>query len=230
MKWADLSDCPACKSTDQLGSCTFSAAFAAVFIDVNQWHYSTSYVQYQHQTCSVVPFTSAACSFGPSLHDAQRHRMFTLFLYTVTCQKCLTCTLLLSGQWEVLICILVQSRISCFSCSFATRATAHIACNVLLLMQVTHYTESPDGVTVHFDRGRPAVNAKILIGADGYFSKIRQLCLDDGPPLFAVRTLPWPHTQCASTHILGLIILMSLLLLFTDIVIAVFSLYNGCIE
>ena len=32
------------------------------------------------------------------------------------------------------------------------------------------------------------MHAKVLVGADGYFSKIRQLCLDDGPPQFAVRS------------------------------------------
>ena len=37
------------------------------------------------------------------------------------------------------------------------------------------------------DDGHPPVRAKVLIGADGYFSRIRKQCLNDGPPLFAVR-------------------------------------------
>ena len=39
---------------------------------------------------------------------------------------------------------------------------------------------------VHFDDGQPPVQAKVLIGADGYFSRIRKQCLNDGPPIFAV--------------------------------------------
>ena len=39
---------------------------------------------------------------------------------------------------------------------------------------------------VHLDDGKPSVRAKLLIGADGYFSRIRKQCLDDGPPMFAV--------------------------------------------
>lgn len=31
------------------------------------------------------------------------------------------------------------------------------------------------------------VRAKVLIGADGYFSAVREQCLGDGPPDFAVR-------------------------------------------
>ena len=51
---------------------------------------------------------------------------------------------------------------------------------------MTHYNEDETGVTVHFDRGQPSVHAKVLVGADGYFSRIRKQCLNDGPPLFAV--------------------------------------------
>ncbi|KAL0048045.1 hypothetical protein WJX82_006382 [Trebouxia sp. C0006] len=51
--------------------------------------------------------------------------------------------------------------------------------------QLTHYDSDKDGVTLHFDRGQPAVHAKVLVGADGYFSKVRAQCLDDGPPQFA---------------------------------------------
>ncbi|KAL3154854.1 hypothetical protein ABBQ38_011396 [Trebouxia sp. C0009 RCD-2024] len=51
--------------------------------------------------------------------------------------------------------------------------------------QMTGYDEDEDGVTLHFDRDQPSVRAKILIGADGYFSRIRKQCLNDGPPMFA---------------------------------------------
>ncbi|KAL0048074.1 hypothetical protein WJX82_007052 [Trebouxia sp. C0006] len=50
--------------------------------------------------------------------------------------------------------------------------------------QMRHYEEDEDGVTLHFDRGQPAVHAKVLVGADGYFSKVRTQCLNDGPPTF----------------------------------------------
>ncbi|KAL0049404.1 hypothetical protein WJX82_001334 [Trebouxia sp. C0006] len=51
--------------------------------------------------------------------------------------------------------------------------------------QMNKYDEEENGVTIHFDRGHPSVRAKVLIGADGYFSRIRKQCLNDGPPLFA---------------------------------------------
>ena len=54
---------------------------------------------------------------------------------------------------------------------------------------MTTYEEDENGVTVHFDRGQPSVRAKILIGADGYFSRVRKQCLNDGPPMFAVSAL-----------------------------------------
>ena len=63
---------------------------------------------------------------------------------------------------------------------------AHARPHKHLCLQVSHYEESSDGIKLHFDRGHPAVHAKLLIGADGYFSKIRQQCLNDGPPEFAV--------------------------------------------
>ena len=55
-------------------------------------------------------------------------------------------------------------------------------------VQMTKYEEDEEGVTVHFDHGQPSVRAKILIGADGYFSRVRKQCLNDGPPMFAVST------------------------------------------
>ena len=51
---------------------------------------------------------------------------------------------------------------------------------------MTHYAEDKRGVTLHFDRDQPAVHAKLLVGADGYFSKVRSQCLNDGPPTFNV--------------------------------------------
>ncbi len=56
------------------------------------------------------------------------------------------------------------------------------------MLQMNKYDEDENGVTIHFDRGHPSVRAKVLIGADGYFSRIRKQCLNDGPPLFAVST------------------------------------------
>lgn len=50
--------------------------------------------------------------------------------------------------------------------------------------QMRHYEDDEDGVTLHFDRGQPSVHAKVLVGADGYFSKVRTQCLNDGPPTF----------------------------------------------
>ncbi len=50
------------------------------------------------------------------------------------------------------------------------------------------YEETEDGVTLHFDHGQPSVHAKVLVGADGYFSKVRTQCLNDGPPDFVVRS------------------------------------------
>ena len=53
-------------------------------------------------------------------------------------------------------------------------------------MQMRHYEEDQDGVTIHFDRDQAPVRAKVLVGADGYFSKVRTQCLNDGPPTFNV--------------------------------------------
>ena len=49
------------------------------------------------------------------------------------------------------------------------------------------YEEDSDGVTVLFAGDSPGpVRAKVIIGADGYFSAVRQQCLNDGPPDFGV--------------------------------------------
>ncbi len=57
------------------------------------------------------------------------------------------------------------------------------------------YEETEDGVTLHFDHGQPPVHAKLVVGADGYFSKVRTQCLNDGPPDFVVssRAAMWAH-------------------------------------
>ena len=53
--------------------------------------------------------------------------------------------------------------------------------------QVARYVDDGNGVTLHFDgEGQAPVRAKLLVGADGYFSRVRKQCLDDGPPKFAV--------------------------------------------
>ena len=54
---------------------------------------------------------------------------------------------------------------------------------------MVRYDDTRDGVTIHFDRGQSSVHAKLLIGADGYFSRIRKQCLNDGPPMFSVSPL-----------------------------------------
>jgi len=64
-------------------------------------------------------------------------------------------------------------------------------------MQMRHYEEDEDGIVLHFDRGQPAVHAKVLIGADGYFSKVRTQCLNDGPPTFNV-SIPLQAWQTSS--------------------------------
>eukprot|EP00884_Botryococcus_braunii_P001468 jgi/Botrbrau1/11321/Bobra.0038s0081.1 len=51
--------------------------------------------------------------------------------------------------------------------------------------KVLGYEENKDDtVTLQFQEGREEVRARILIGADGYFSRIRQGMLGDGPPTF----------------------------------------------
>ena len=66
-------------------------------------------------------------------------------------------------------------------------------------LQVASYEEDADGVKLHFDGGQPPVQAKVLIGADGYFSRIRKQCLNDGPPLFAVK----PLQRCSTCQALN---------------------------
>lgn len=59
----------------------------------------------------------------------------------------------------------------------------------MVMLQLMHYDANEDGVTLHFGRDQPPVHTKLLIGADGYFSKVRKQCLNDGPPQFAVGPL-----------------------------------------
>ena len=59
----------------------------------------------------------------------------------------------------------------------------------MVMLQLTYYDAKEDGVTLHFDGDQPPVHTKLLIGADGYFSKVRKQCLNDGPPQFAVGPL-----------------------------------------
>ncbi len=69
----------------------------------------------------------------------------------------------------------------------------HTISNLGGMLQFTHCDSDKDGVTLHFDRGQPSVHAKVLVGADGYFSKVRAQCLDDGPPQFAVNSITSNH-------------------------------------
>ena len=68
--------------------------------------------------------------------------------------------------------------------------------STICCQQMTHYVEDKHGVILHFDRDQPAVHAKLLVGADGYFSKVRSQCLDDGPPTFNVGALLFSNGAC----------------------------------
>lgn len=61
-----------------------------------------------------------------------------------------------------------------------------------LLRRFQSYEESSDGVDVTYtEAGEPKkVHCKVLVGADGYFSAVRQQCLGDGSPDFAVSQGP----------------------------------------
>ena len=69
----------------------------------------------------------------------------------------------------------------------------------MCLTQMTHYEEGDKGIILHFDRGQASVHTKVLVGADGYFSKVRAQCLDDGPPTFNVSSLLL--LTCTSAHL-----------------------------
>eukprot|EP00884_Botryococcus_braunii_P001462 jgi/Botrbrau1/11316/Bobra.0038s0077.1 len=54
--------------------------------------------------------------------------------------------------------------------------------------KVTGYTKEEDEtLSVNFEGEREAVRARILVGADGYFSRVREAMLGDGPPTFLDR-------------------------------------------
>eukprot|EP00878_Enallax_costatus_P030089 GHUV01032719.1.p1 GENE.GHUV01032719.1~~GHUV01032719.1.p1 ORF type:complete len:187 (-),score=25.81 GHUV01032719.1:14-574(-) len=55
---------------------------------------------------------------------------------------------------------------------------------------LSRYTEDADSVTVHFKKHEEPVQAGLLVASDGYFSRVRRQCVDDGPAEFA-RTLMW---------------------------------------
>ena len=55
----------------------------------------------------------------------------------------------------------------------------------------SHLEQHQDHVTVHFQSGA-SIDAKIVVGADGIFSKVRQQSLNDGLPQFTVsQSLPF---------------------------------------
>ena len=45
--------------------------------------------------------------------------------------------------------------------------------------------QGPAGVTLHFAGGRPPATARLVVGADGGQSRVRQQVLGDGPPLYS---------------------------------------------
>ena len=49
----------------------------------------------------------------------------------------------------------------------------------------TDFKEERDAVSISFE-DRPPVQARFVVGADGYFSPVRKALLQDGPPEFAV--------------------------------------------
>lgn len=49
----------------------------------------------------------------------------------------------------------------------------------------SHLQQHQDHVTLHFKTGA-AIDAKVVVGADGIFSKVRQQTLNDGLPEFLV--------------------------------------------
>lgn len=59
------------------------------------------------------------------------------------------------------------------------------------------YEEAADGVTLHFHGGQqPPVTARLLIGADGAQSGVREQLLGDGPPTFL-----GARVRVAGTHV-----------------------------
>ena len=59
----------------------------------------------------------------------------------------------------------------------------------------SHLEQHQDHVTVHF-RSSASIDAKIVVGADGIFSKVRQQTLNDGLPQFTVsQSLPFTTAE-----------------------------------
>jgi len=72
-------------------------------------------------------------------------------------------------------------------CELRDGLAAHVPSNSIQLgRRFSHMQQHDDHVRLHFKDGRP-VDAKLVIGADGIFSQVRQQTLDDGPPDFTVR-------------------------------------------
>lgn len=69
------------------------------------------------------------------------------------------------------------------------------------------YEESENGVEVTYtEAGEPKhIRCKLLVGADGYFSAVRQQCLEDGPPDFAVSP-HLPSVPCMGRGLQGQIL------------------------
>lgn len=61
------------------------------------------------------------------------------------------------------------------------------ASNINLGKRLSHLEPHEDFVTLHFTDDS-TVDAKVVVGADGCFSKVRQHTLDDGLPEFMVGT------------------------------------------
>ena len=49
----------------------------------------------------------------------------------------------------------------------------------------TDLAEEADGLSLTFEN-KPPVKAKYMVGADGYFSPVREILHHDGPPEFTV--------------------------------------------
>ncbi len=75
----------------------------------------------------------------------------------------------------------------------ACRVNTDLQC---CLCRFQNYEETEEGVEVSYtEAGEPKhLRCKLLVGADGYFSAVRQQCLQDGPPDFAVSP-PGVHSE-----------------------------------